>query len=1106
MNIQILEDQYELVETNKYPNYAKFPFEKFNPVQSRIFEIYKEDCNLVVAAQTSAGKTICAEIMMAQEIRERGGKAMYLAPLRALAKEKIDDWTNENHHFSDLNLSICTGDYRLTEKRKEELSNSNIIIMTSEMLNSRCRNFKSESNDWLKQIGTIIVDESHLLTVPGRGDHLEIGLMKFSKIAPQCRIIFLSATMPNVDQIAEWLINLNNKKTYLINSKYRPCPLSIHYEEYEDGMGYELNEESKINKAIDILREHKEDKFLIFAHTKNTGEKIKRDLKQLNIECEFHNADLEADKRHEVEKRFKHGDLRVIVATSTLAWGCYEKGTIVLMENGINLIENVVVGDKVMAMTNKGFKPFEVLKTGVKKVKSTIEITLNSGENIKVSEDHKFYGTIDRESPNYFKANQYKIGDYIATPSSVKIWENIKSDDYGYLIGYVMGDGCKSKCGQHADKTDKIVLDISFGSHEYNHCQYIKKLFKKTLSEDISGPRVDNCKVLHLTSKKRSLVAHFDCFDHGRNKHKMDLISLKRNDPEFLKGVIQGLFDTDGGFSNHGKNQVSIEFSSISKKLVNQIQQVLLLFGIRSCVGKKLIKKSIINGRLQKPKRKYIYRVRIYNYQIFNFMKQIGFRNKTKNYQGKHLLSLNKWSEEKDIIPVRNNILEHFEKNNIKNCRSILKNDFNICLYNCLNAQDLKRSTCEKIINKYPNKSKFLEVLNSKVKFSQIKNIIKRNEFQEMYDIEVDKHHNYVGGGVVSHNCNFPARRVIITGVHRGMSEVDTYDIFQMAGRAGRVGYDPRGDVYILVPESKSDYHIDRLSVPQEINSQLLSYIGDEDNPHYKNLAFHLVSEIHHGEIKNIDDIHQWYERSLAFHQAVDLDDSIVDRTLELLLQVGAIRQNEEGTYEVTVVGKVSSMFYYSPFDVADLRRNFKILFANNLQEYDLAISMALGNVDSIRMGFVTKAEKEEMEYYVEKIKKSMGATLYTDGAMKGGYAYFSLLNGSDPGPFSSLCRGLQADFDRSVAVLNALDSMNCKWNKKQYFNELSLRIAYGVKKELVNLCRIPNIGRVRAQKLFSAGFKYPSDLLGKFDQVKRVLNMKDDKINEIIESAKNIS
>ena len=61
---------------------------------------------------------------------------------------------------------------------KKELENANIIIMTSEMLNSRCRNYAAENNEFLKDVGTLVVDESHLLTVPNRGDHLEVGLMR----------------------------------------------------------------------------------------------------------------------------------------------------------------------------------------------------------------------------------------------------------------------------------------------------------------------------------------------------------------------------------------------------------------------------------------------------------------------------------------------------------------------------------------------------------------------------------------------------------------------------------------------------------------------------------------------------------------------------------------------------------------------------------------------------------------------------------------------------------------------------------------------------------------------------------------------------------------
>ena len=673
MSIISLSDQMNLVPTKDFPH-GKYPFESFNRVQSRVFEIYDKNCNCVIAAATSVGKTVCAEMFMSEEVRVRKGKAIYLAPLRALAKEKIDDWTAPGSIFSDCKVAICTGDYRLTESRMKELDEADVIVMTSEMLNSRCRNMDSEKNEFLRDCGTIVVDESHLLTVPGRGDHLEVGLMKFAAIAKDPRIVFLSATMPNVGQIAEWVgCSLVKKDTYLVESEYRPCPLEIHYEPYENGETYELSEEYKASKAVDLIKKYKEDKFLVFVHSKAMGERIGIALRERGVISEFHNADLEKEKRHDVEKRFKYGDLRVLVATTTIAWG-----------------------------------------------------------------------------------------------------------------------------------------------------------------------------------------------------------------------------------------------------------------------------------------------------------------------------------------------------------------------------------------------------------------------------------------------CNLPARRVIITGVHRGMNEVETYDIFQMAGRAGRPGFDPRGDVYILLPHDKAEYHIDRLSSPKNIESQLLSFTGRSEDPHYKTLAFHLVSEIHHGQISTMDDVHHWYEKSLAYFQYNDLDDSIADKTMDLLMRVGAVKE-VEGKYEVTSVGKVSSMLYYSPFDVADLRRNFKFLFSNGLENNDLALSMALGNVDSVRMGFVTKAEKEEMDGFSFRVKKAFGEC-YSEPSIKGGYAYHCLLGGIPPGPFTAMARGIQSDFDRLVSVLNLLDSMAAKWNRRNFFSELSMRVAYGVRSELVDLCRIPNIGRVRAEKLYAVGLRKPADMLKNPLLVRKVLNMKDDKVMEILKSAKSLT
>ena len=353
-NVIKIGDQNTLAKAKDFPH-AHWTWDEFNPVQSRLLETFDGNTNIAIAAATSAGKTVCAEMYMSYETRKRGGKALYIAPLKSLARQKEQDWTNpakRPHHFNDLNISICTGDFRVTEKRTKELNKSNIIVMTPEMLASRCRNQSSEKSEFLQQVGTVVFDESHLLTVPNRGDHIEVALMKLVKINPEVRVVMLSATMPNVDEICGWVGNLTGRDTYYLESKYRPCPLNIWYETYYDGdRGYDAREMSKVGTAVGLAEYYADDKFLIFTHTKRTGRMMVEALGRSGIEAEFHNADLSFDDRIRLEDDFANDpETRVIVATSTLAWGINLPARRVIVtgiHRGLDVVENYDIQQEV---------------------------------------------------------------------------------------------------------------------------------------------------------------------------------------------------------------------------------------------------------------------------------------------------------------------------------------------------------------------------------------------------------------------------------------------------------------------------------------------------------------------------------------------------------------------------------------------------------------------------------------------------------------------------------------------------------------------------------------------------------------------------------------
>lgn len=1100
-NLIQIKDQNDLVKTENF-KLGHWKYEFFNPVQSRVSEIYESPNSIIIAASTSAGKTTVAEMYLSHEIKKRKGKGLFLVPLKALAQEKIDQWSDPQHFFNDIKISICTGDYRLDKSRMDELNEADLIIMTSEMLNHKVRNVGNSDNDWLKKVGTIVVDESHLLTVPDRGDHLEIGLINFSRANPEGRFVFLSATMPNVDEIGEWIsASLTKKPTYILKSEYRPVPLNVHYEIYDNHhRSYESMELEKIKQAMNIVNSHPEDKFLIFSHTKRTGERMVEMLFNHGIDSEFHNADLSKEKRIELENKFRNNkDFRVVVATSTLAWGCYAEGTnILLANNTIKKIENICVGDCVYSMTNDGFAGKKVLKIAPKNPKYSYKVILSSGEEAVVSPDHKFFGAIDREVPDYNIVSSYKNGDLLAVPNQID-GNNVIADDFGYICGYFCGDGCKTLVGKHANGDDKFVIDIAFGSSELVHLNYMKFLFSKVIGYDFKSERIDSNGIYHLITKKQSVVHNFDFFKSGRNKHSFSLFDLPRQDPQFIKGVLQGLFDSDGGFSYHCKSYVSIEFSTISKNLANEVQQYLLMFGVRASVSKKKIKDTVINGRLQLARRDYIYRVRIYGDQVDNFMKFIGFRMECKSRYGEYVLNNQerKDNKTKNILPVRKLLIDHARANNIT--AKVLAESVGIDLWCSINKQDLKFETCKKIVEKYPKKSLLTELLSKNIRFSKIK-LIEKIQAVKMYDIEVEDTHNYIGNGIVSHNCNLPARRVVILGIERAMQKIEPYNITQMIGRSGRLGIDPQGDAYVLLPRTKFMEYKNYLQTPQLIKSQLLNTFGTK----YKTLAFHITSEIWHENIKNYQDLELWFSKSLACFQKMKINHKDLQGTIEFLNKKNIIKVGEDGSYTATKLAMISSNFYFSPFDVADLCLNFYFLCKEkDYEKNDLRIALALGYIDSYKAGVVSKNEEAEMNSFFETIKK-LPNNFYSDkSAIKTSYCYYCLLNGKHSNSLAGFTKNLQLDFERVAQVLHSIFKVTKDLkNKKAIITEIEARIRYGVPAHLLSLCNIPNIGKVRAKKLYEHGIK---DLAAfknaDIDSIVKIINLKKNIVEEIKKS-----
>lgn len=341
INFHEVKGDEPLLETKLF-QWGKYPFDKFNVIQSKVAQFVEQDNNIVIEARTSTGKTIMGELFMWYVLRS-GRKIIYTSPLKALSREKWDSWTRK---FGELGykIAIVTGDYRLTDKRIRELNEAHIILCTSEMLDHRTRNMASEKSEWLTKAGLLIVDEVQMIGMKDRGDKLEAGLMRFTQINPVCRLILLSGTMPNSGEIAAWINVLNGKETILIRSGWRPIKLNMVYERYDDSQGYYAAKDNLFSKVMSEVKKHEKEKILIFVHSKTDGRRILNMLNEVGYKSEFHNADLEVDDRVSIEESFKSRggeSVRIIIATSTLAYGLNLPARIVIITGMHRGIEEV---------------------------------------------------------------------------------------------------------------------------------------------------------------------------------------------------------------------------------------------------------------------------------------------------------------------------------------------------------------------------------------------------------------------------------------------------------------------------------------------------------------------------------------------------------------------------------------------------------------------------------------------------------------------------------------------------------------------------------------------------------------------------------------------
>uniref|UniRef100_A0A3P9NQ28 Probable ATP-dependent DNA helicase HFM1 n=1 Tax=Poecilia reticulata TaxID=8081 RepID=A0A3P9NQ28_POERE len=343
--------------------FSEFPF--FNYVQSKALDdVLYTNKNFVACAPTGSGKTVLFELAIIRLLMEtqepwRDVKAVYMAPIKALCSQCYDSWSKK---FGPLGLTCkeLTGDTEIDDLF--EIHDSHIILTTPEKWDSMSRKWK---DSLLQLVRLFLIDEVHVVKDATRGATLEVVVSRMKAVNsyrtsqnPEAgvtmRLVAVSATIPNICDIADWLSNGSEPASYLsMDESHRPVKLRKVVLGFPcSGTQTEFKFDLSLNyKMANIIQTYSDQKpTLVFCSTRkgaqqsaavlakdtrfimsfehkqrlmtyanSTLDSKLRDLMMLGVG--YHHAGVDLSDRKLVEEAFTLGDLPVLFTTRTLAMG-----------------------------------------------------------------------------------------------------------------------------------------------------------------------------------------------------------------------------------------------------------------------------------------------------------------------------------------------------------------------------------------------------------------------------------------------------------------------------------------------------------------------------------------------------------------------------------------------------------------------------------------------------------------------------------------------------------------------------------------------------------------------------------------------------------------
>ncbi|KPM39806.1 putative helicase mug81 [Neonectria ditissima] len=329
-------------------------FQYFNPMQTQIFHtLYHTPANVLLGSPTGSGKTVAAELAMWWAFRERPkSKVVYIAPMKALVRERVKDWGARLARPLGLKLVELTGD---NTPDTRTIQDADVIITTPEKWDGISRSWQTRG--YVRQVSLVIIDEIHLLA-GDRGPILEIIVSRMNYIASSTknavRLLGMSTACANATDLGNWL----GVKEGLFNFKHsvRPVPLELFIDGFPEARGFCPLMQSMNRPTFLAVKNHSPEKpVIVFVPSRRQTRLTAKDLinfcgmednprrflhmdeddlqlhlsrvkddalkEAINFGIGLHHAGLVESDRQLAEELFLNNKIQILVATSTLAWG-----------------------------------------------------------------------------------------------------------------------------------------------------------------------------------------------------------------------------------------------------------------------------------------------------------------------------------------------------------------------------------------------------------------------------------------------------------------------------------------------------------------------------------------------------------------------------------------------------------------------------------------------------------------------------------------------------------------------------------------------------------------------------------------------------------------